>query len=265
MNRLFSFGTWDVAPVFALTVIGGAAFALVAAWLFNTVAKRDALRRDNDLKGFVFSVIGVLYAVLLGFVTVGVWERFEQSEVRTYAEASALLTVYRDAAAFSSGIQLRADVRAYTAGIISQDWPDMRAHRQSTRTAGTFEHMIFDALTLRAPDGRRQNIDGNLLGALRDLAADRDARLEMESHGIAPFLWSILFAGALVTIAFACSFGFTDPRLGYAVLATLGATVGLVLFLTIVLDYPFSGSVRVTNAAFIHVMSEYADVDRLEK
>ena len=54
----------------------------------------------NDLGGFILAVIGVIYAVLLAFVAIGVWERFQLAEARTYEEAGALTTVYRDAGSF---------------------------------------------------------------------------------------------------------------------------------------------------------------------
>ena len=89
----------------ALPIIPGAVLVIGSFVLFSVIVARivgrlvdPELRRDhNDLTGFIFAVVGVLYAVVLGFVAIGVWERFEAAEDRTYDEASSLAAVYRDA------------------------------------------------------------------------------------------------------------------------------------------------------------------------
>jgi hypothetical protein len=46
----------------------------------------EVLERHNEVAGFIYAVIGVVYAVLLGFTAIIVWERFNQ------AQAIAVLT-----------------------------------------------------------------------------------------------------------------------------------------------------------------------------
>jgi hypothetical protein len=43
----------------------------------------------------VIAVVGILYAVLLGFLTVIVWEHYAQSEERAQAEVDAATDIYR--------------------------------------------------------------------------------------------------------------------------------------------------------------------------
>jgi hypothetical protein len=40
----------------------------------------DHLRTNNEVAGFKFATVGVLYAVLLAFAVVVVWEKFNQAE-----------------------------------------------------------------------------------------------------------------------------------------------------------------------------------------
>ncbi|MBV8404740.1 MAG: DUF4239 domain-containing protein, partial [Gammaproteobacteria bacterium] len=55
----------------------------------------ERLRGNNEVAGFKFAVIGVLYAVLLAFVVIISWERFYDAEKAITAEAGAAATVYR--------------------------------------------------------------------------------------------------------------------------------------------------------------------------
>ena len=52
------------------------------------------LRTNNEVAGFN-STVGVLYAVLLAFAVIVVWEKFNQAESDVAKEAGAAATVYR--------------------------------------------------------------------------------------------------------------------------------------------------------------------------
>src|SRR5438445_5485213 len=53
------------------------------------------LRTNNEVAGYKFATVGVLYAVLLAFAVVVVWEKFNQAESEVAKEAGAAATVFR--------------------------------------------------------------------------------------------------------------------------------------------------------------------------
>ncbi len=55
----------------------------------------ERLRANNEVAGFKFATVGVLYAVLLAFAVVVVWEKFSQAENEVANEAGAAATLYR--------------------------------------------------------------------------------------------------------------------------------------------------------------------------
>ena len=55
----------------------------------------DRLRTNNEVAGFKFATVGVIYAVLLAFAIVVVWERFNQADNDVAKEAGAAATVLR--------------------------------------------------------------------------------------------------------------------------------------------------------------------------
>ena len=55
----------------------------------------DRLRINNEVAGFKFATIGVLYAVLLAFAVIIVWEKFSEAERAVAQEAGAVATLYR--------------------------------------------------------------------------------------------------------------------------------------------------------------------------
>ncbi len=58
----------------------------------------EGLTRNNEIAGFKFATVGVIYAVLLAFAVIVVWEKFNDAETAVLQEAGAAATLYRLAA-----------------------------------------------------------------------------------------------------------------------------------------------------------------------
>ncbi|MFD0854343.1 hypothetical protein ACFQ07_19045, partial [Actinomadura adrarensis] len=77
-----------------LLIIGG--LPLLVAGLQALIRRRfPALRRGhhNDVAGFLLAVIGVVYAVVIGFVLIDLHENYGDAEESARSEALALMAV----------------------------------------------------------------------------------------------------------------------------------------------------------------------------
>ena len=83
---------WSILIVGGIPLLAVAGALLVRRWV--TV---EVLERHNDVAGFIYAVIGVLYAVLLGFTAIIVWERFDQAQANVEREANELGDLFRQA------------------------------------------------------------------------------------------------------------------------------------------------------------------------
>src|SRR5580692_5091050 len=81
------------------------------------------LSTNNEVAGFKFATIGVLYAVLLGFAVIVVWERFNDAENAVAQEAGAAATLYRLAQGLGDapGAAIRKRLTAYLESALAQD------------------------------------------------------------------------------------------------------------------------------------------------
>jgi hypothetical protein len=64
--------------VFGILVVYLAVAVSIAGLL--SVRRRTSLsvpQEHNDVAGFIYAVLGIAYAVLLAFLVIAVWERFE--------------------------------------------------------------------------------------------------------------------------------------------------------------------------------------------
>ena len=65
---------WSLLITGGITVVSVVGGLLVRRWVNVKV-----LEQHNDVAGFIYAVIGVLYAVVLGFTSVIIWERFAEA------------------------------------------------------------------------------------------------------------------------------------------------------------------------------------------
>jgi len=106
------------------------------------------LRTNNEVAGFKFAAVGVLYAVLLAFAVVVVWEKFNQAESEVAKEAGAAATVFRltQGVEPERGAAIREAMTEYLTSAIASDWPAMESGTQSPATTEALNeiyHAVF--------------------------------------------------------------------------------------------------------------------------
>ncbi len=94
----------------------------------------ERLKLNNEVAGFIYAVIGVVYAVLLGFSALIVWEQYDKAQVIVEEEANKLADLYRNAQAFPDDVEkaLEAGLRTYAQLVIEKEWPAMADGQSSS-------------------------------------------------------------------------------------------------------------------------------------
>jgi len=95
-----------------------------------------ALRREhNDVAGFIYAVLGVTYAVLLGLMVVAVWEQWEVAKATADDEASSLAEIFwiADRLPEADGYHIQELCRAYAREVVNEEWPLMEQEKSSPR------------------------------------------------------------------------------------------------------------------------------------
>ena len=123
--------TWLLLNVPSVLLIGGIVAFCVALSLGGLVLVRrnvepSALEAHHDVAGFILAVVGVVYAVLLAFIVIIVYEQFDTAQAEADREATIVLALYRDAAALGNlGPDTRPLIRRYAEHVVDDEWPTM--------------------------------------------------------------------------------------------------------------------------------------------
>lgn len=243
----------------ALVLVGGGAVLAMAGTAFTRRrVGLDKLVTNNEVAGFKFATVGVLYAVLLAFAVVIVWEKFSDAENQVAREAGAAATLYRLSDGMgTAGPALRGTITTYLNTAIAQDWPAMAEGGSSPAVTAALNRVYAAALAYHPPDPRGQALLAEALQQLDQLTEARRDRLVM-AHGAVPgVLWAVLVIGAVLTLAFTFFFGSENLRAQTLMTGTLAVLIMSGLLVIVAIDHPFTGTVSVTPEPLTEVLESF--------
>jgi len=231
------------------------------ALVVRRVVGNEVLARHNDVAGFIYAVVGVVYAVLLGFSAIIVWEQFRQAEEGVEQEANELADLYRNAQVFPPQVraQIAARVRAYTQLVVEKEWPAMAVGKSSPETWQAYNELWRTYQEFTPQDDHQHTWYTESIERLNSLGDQRRMRLLSVRSGVPKVIWAVLVGAGVVTIGFSLFFGTRNIRAHALMTACVALTIGAVLFSILALEHPFAGISRVDPDAF-HQVVEIVDM-----
>jgi hypothetical protein len=222
----------------------------------------ERLTTNNEIAGFKFATVGVIYAVLIAFAVIIVWERFSEAERAVVDEAGAAATLYRLAGGDEpQAVSVRGALSNYLSVALAKDWPRMGKGEGSREVTGALSGLYTATLRLAQSDTRPTPVVMEIFNQLDRITQARRTRLHL-AHGIVPaMLWTVLLTGGLLTVGFTFFFG--TRNLGAQVLMTgiLSLIVFMGLFVIVTIDHPFTGPVRVHGEPLQVVLEDFTQPD----
>jgi Protein of unknown function (DUF4239) len=233
--------------------------AMMGPVLVRRYVPLERLAANNEVAGFKFAVVGVLYAVLLAFAVIVVWERFAEAESNVAKEAGAAATIYRLSQGISGepGNTIRTALSSYLKVTISDDWPAMERGHASQSAREALDAVYKSVLSFDAPERRDTALVTQTLHELDTITEMRRARLAAAEGLVPGVLWPVLFCGAVVTIAYTFFFGTENLRAQALMTGMLAAIIFSGLLTAIVIDRPFAGVVKVPPDPLAEVLRDF--------
>jgi hypothetical protein len=245
--------------VFAIALVALTSLSMAGPILIRRRVALERLRANNEVAGFKFATVGVLYAVLLAFAIVVVWQKFEDADNAVAKEAGAAATIYRLSPGIGeqAGAALRDRMSVYLETVIDQDWPAM-AHGGNSTAATHALNGIYASLLAGGPDDRPGAVAlGEILQQLDQVTSARRERLVMSAGVVPGILWLVLLGGACVTIGFTFFFGSRNVRIQALMTGALAVLIFAGLLIIVAIDHPFTGAVSVDSTPLALVLHDF--------
>ncbi|QGM96272.1 DUF4239 domain-containing protein [Methylocystis parvus] len=211
------------------------------------VRKRYSLSllvKNNEIAGFTSATVGVIYAVILAFAVVAVWDKFAEAEALVLKEAGAAATLYRISAGDEPNARgIRTALDDYLTAVVEDDWPQMALSREGRDAARALDKLYSAAM--KYSDGKSVAAGVEIMQELGAITEARRGRLHHAMGVVPPALWLMLVLGALLTVGFTYFFGLENVRSQVTMTGGLSTIVFLGLFVIVSYDHPFTGEVSV--------------------
>jgi hypothetical protein len=233
-------------PVIWIAVVVLAGMALLTGAIYAAVM-RLADERAEALKAVspgMLPPMGILFALIVGFLAVGVWGNVDRAEEAVDHEASALRSVVLLSDDFPAAerSRMRALIRRQIEVAVNDEWPAMEEQRATlTGVPAPLSNALHLAVSLRPRDDGEVIAQRELVASIQDALDARRQRIIVSESSINAVRWLGVIALALlalVAIAMVHSGNRTTARISMAIFAT---AVAVVITMLAAQNRPFSG------------------------
>lgn len=212
----------------------------------------DTLTGWHDVAGYLLSVVGTMYAVLLGLIVVDALSKFQAARVTTEMEANNLADVFLLAEKMPN--PYRENVQklciAYTDAVIDRDWPAMEQQKNSFQARHLAIKLVRTIEEFDPVSEREKALYPALVQEGLSLWDNRRARIITATNGIPAVEWFVVIAGGVVTTIFTYFFGLNSLKSQLVMTALVAVLISLNVYLVLLFGYPYAGDLKVMPEAF---------------
>ena len=235
---------WMAVVVFAATYLLTASIY----WVVTMLAVDDRARAFKAVSPGMLPPLGILFALLVGFIAVEVWSNYDKAKGAVASEASALRTVVLLAETFPEEQKTRiyALVDRHIEVAVNEVWPAMAHHRATLSNLPTaLIEALHDTLNLKPADDSQRIAKSEMLRALEMAMDARRQRIVISESTVGAVKWAGILLQAICTLI-AIAMVHSDNRLACAIAMTLfGTGIALSLLLIAAYSRPFTGEISV--------------------
>ena len=259
VNLIYSIPTWLLG-----VLIVGLAAALSAAGLLvvHRVVPMEVRRSQNDVTGYISNIAAFVYAVVLAFIAVAVWQQYGQAQTTVQLEANAASDIFHQADGYPEPFRrsVRESIRRYVDAVIDDEWPRQARGNLSEIARQTLDALQLEMLKFEPRDVREQLVHGEQLHDMNTLLDQRRNRVYAGASGLQPVVWAVILIGSALITVYSYFMGTGNFRAHLVMTAMVGASMGLVIFLIAAMDYPFRGDIGIKPDAFVYVRKRLIDM-----
>ena len=251
IDFLFALPLWAAAIVLAAFFM---AFAMTALWgMRRWVLPR--LHLDAQHTFYTSTMVQfamLLYGLVAAMTAVSVWQRYAQVSDIVSAEATAIVSLWRDLGGYPAPLRdaTRETLRGYTLQIIEEAWPQQQqgiTPREGVAWVDKLQAQIY--VVEPATEGQRI-MHAEVLDAFNHLSLQRRARVDAVHGGLPGVFWLVLIPGAMFCIVLCMLFDVSNLRLQVILLLGASLSLSMVVFIIVSLDRPFIGDAAISADSY---------------
>jgi hypothetical protein len=244
---------WILAVICILSPV---ALCIVGVRYVHKVFSTEVLARHNDIAAPLHAAVSVIYAVLLGFIVITVWEEYNDIELTASTEANQIVGINRELRSIT-GIgreSLTAPLTEYTRSVITKEWDVMESGEVDSYHSIEYKALWDSMFRFKPVSDEERSLRDRIFDHMNDLDGSRNERMLYSERQLPFAMWLLLTVGGVVLIFFSCALGAENRRIHVLMVCSLSVTIGIMLFIISAIDDAFSGFVRIEPEAYRHAL-----------
>ncbi|MGH3735450.1 MAG: DUF4239 domain-containing protein [Micromonosporaceae bacterium] len=233
----------------------------VLLWVARRLIPGDTKQDHHDVIIAVHQMVGMLYAILLAFVVIIVWETASKADDDSQVEANKVSQIYftaRDLPEPQRG-QLTGLAKQYATTVVDEEWPLMAQGETSAKARALVGKMRTTAHDLRPASAHDEILMDQTLTAINELVEARRARTDAVESKIPPIMWAGLIVGAALTVGITFVYDYTRYVPHFLMVSAMTLLTVFLLWLTWEMSQPFDGPTGVGPDAFATIRDRFAE------
>jgi len=236
---------WQILILSFLSLI----FSLGGILFLRKVWPLSKRPKFSEIHGHMFGVIGIIYAVLIGAIAVGSWDKFKTAEEQVYKEALTTLSIYRSASGLeiNQTKEVRKFIEGYLTNVIEKEWPSMKKGT-ILDIKDPYLYELSNFLTEINTKNTTQLIFLNtLVQETIKLREIRGMRIFISESSLNIILLQFTLLGSFLIFLSTIFFGAEHALLSnIIIISILSIVTGLVITIIIGLDHPYQGDIVIS-------------------
>ena len=250
----------QISPLllFILITVAVGLVAGISTYLFRKYSNIKILRSHNEVTGFLFLAIASFYALLLSFIILGVWGSLDETRGNVSKEGSSAMGLYRDIKFYPDTVeskQLMALYLDFVYNVVDDEFPNMEHMQLSRKTPESFDKVFYKMEHLNPKNPFQIQLVAEMFNHLNELATYRGLRITSMETEISPPMWLPLILGAMITIVCAMLLDIEQSKMHIGLNTLLGVFIGMFLFIIILLDHPYAGSLGIKPKSYMEIFT----------
>lgn len=232
----------------ALTVLISIAGLLV----FRQKMEAEVLKEQHEVTDPYSQFVGMLFAVLLGFMVADAMSRYSSARTTVQLEASAIANVFRTAEGVSDDARaaIRNKCLDYCKVLVEDEWPKLKKKQTSSKAWRVYRQLWKVCSDYEPVTARQTNAQAAMLTSMCDVGNSRRLRADVLNNGMPAVLWCVLIVGGVATIVFTYFFTTRNYKIQIAMVSIVSIVICLNIFLLASYDDPFSGDLSIGTSVF---------------
>lgn len=248
---------WGLMLVSLLTLGSHAGLYLFDKWFAHR-----KFSASNEVAGIIFGALSLIYSLIVAFLIVAVWENYGQLYRTIEKETDNLNSVLVHSNLLPDSLQqpVSLALKEYCERVTGEEWDMADVQKPFQGSAiPRLRSLLFAAEKKNMIEGKLLGIMDERLSTITELRSDR---LSHTRSYVPQLIWFILIIDSLLVIFFSWFFQMQSAALKRIFLSFLWIIIGLSLFLIYMLDHPFAGSTRVSNAGYQQILKIISETDQ---